>query len=226
MRYRGWLFAATLAVACVPVLAEDAAPGAKKAEKKPEKKAERKMRVPVDSPALERRVGDAQTILVGEAVRIYFVDRRYQEVPYIRAAGEGSNRTAMILVKVARVLHPANANISNRILVPIETNKGDIFSDRRSPYDEEVARYVGKQGIWFGEIVVRTESGDEKMVRKPLEDPLTFLHAWDSKKRPVASSVPLAQLKEVESAIKRVKLGKQTVAKEESVEAPVPQQGK
>ena len=76
MQYRGWLVAATLALGCVPVLAEDVAPGIKKAEKKSEKKAERKMRAPVDSQALDRRVGDAKTIFVGEAVRIYFVDRR------------------------------------------------------------------------------------------------------------------------------------------------------
>jgi hypothetical protein len=192
-------------------------------EPEPKKKAAKKARAPVESPALDRRVGDAKTIFVGEAVRIYFVDRRYQEVPYIRAAGEGPNRSAMILVKVAKVLHPANADISSRILVPIETNKGDIFSDHRSPYDEQVARYVGKQGIWFGDIVVRTDSGDDKIGRKPLEDPLTFLQAWDSKKRPVASALPIAQLKEVEGSIKRVKLARQTVAKEEVAEPARPE---
>ena len=217
MQYRGWLIAAMLAFACGPALAEDAAP------KKAAKKAAKKERAPVESPALDRRVGDAKTIFVGEAVRIYFVDRRFQEVPYIRASGDGPNRAAMILVKVARVLHPANAEISSRVLVPIETSKGDIFSDHKSPYDEQVARYVGKQGIWFGDIVVRKDSGDEKIGRKPLEDPLTFLQAWDSKKRPVASAVPIAQLKEVEGSIKRVKLGRQTVAKEEPAEPARPE---
>jgi hypothetical protein len=207
MQYRGWLIAAAIALACAPALAEDAEPAAKNAKSKPAKKAAMKTRAPGGLPAVDRRVADAKTIVVGEAVRIYFVDRRYQEVPYIRAAGEGPNRAAMILVKVAKVLHPANAEVSGRILVPIETNKGDIFSDRRSPYDEEVARYVGKQGIWFGDIVVRTDSGDDRIGRKPLEDPLTFLQAWDSKKRPVASAVPVAQLKEVEASINRVKKG-------------------
>src|SRR5689334_13049901 len=108
MQCRGWLIAAMLTLACGPTLADDVKPEAKKIAKK----AAKKERAPVESPALDRRVGDAKTIFVGEAVRIYFVDRRYQEVPYIRAAGEGPNRSAMILVKVAKVLHPANAEIS------------------------------------------------------------------------------------------------------------------
>jgi hypothetical protein len=209
MRYRGWLIAAMLVLAWAPVQAQDAEPKAKKAAKK--------ARAPVESPAVDRRVADAKTIVVGDAVRIYFVDRRYQEVPYIRALGDGPNKTAMILVKVTKVLHPANAAVPERLLIPIVTSKGDIFSDGRSPYDEEVARHVGKPGIWFGDVVVRVDYGDEKSGRKPLEDPLAFLQSWDSKKRPVASSLPVAQLKEVETSIKRVKLAKAVPAPEEKV---------
>jgi hypothetical protein len=177
-------------------------------EGEPKKKAAKKARAPVESPALDKRIAAAKMIVVGDAVRIYFVDRRYQETPYIRAAGEGSAKSAMILIKVTKVLQPADAIVPERVLIPIETSKGDIFSDGRSPYDEEVARHVGKPGIWFGELVVRLDYGDDKSGRKPLEDPLAFLQSWNSKKRPVASSLPIAQLKEVEAGINRVKLAK------------------
>lgn len=204
-----WAMLLLMVLTAVPAMAGEAA-------KKPAKKA----RAPVESPALDKRIAAAKMIVVGDAVRIFFVDRRYQEAPYIRAAGEGPAKTAMILVKVTKVLHPANAEVPARLFVPIETSKGDIFSDGRSPYDEEVARRVGKPGIWFGNLVVRTDYGDDKIGRKPLEEPLTLLQSWDSKKRPVASSLPIAQLKEVERSIHRVKLAKQMVAKEEALETP------
>jgi hypothetical protein len=174
-------------------------------EAEPKKKVVKKTRAPVELPALDRRIANAKMIVVGDAVRIFFVDRRYQEAPYIRAAGDGPTKTAMILVKVTKVLHPANAEVPARLFVPIETSKGDIFSDGRSPYDEQVARHVGKPGIWFGELKVVTEIGDDKSARKPLEDPIALLQAWDAKKRPVVSSLPIAQLKEVEASIARVK---------------------
>ena len=100
-------------------------------------------------------------------------------------------------------------------MVPIETSKGDIFGDARSPYDELVERHVGKQGIWFGEIVVRADYGDDRSGRKPLEEPVTLLQSWDAKRKPAVSSLPIKQLKEVEASISRVRLAKQTLAKEE-----------
>jgi hypothetical protein len=185
-----------LAALASPVLANEG-----EAKKKPAKKE----RAPVESPAIDKRVAEAKVIFVGEGTRIFFIDRRYQEVPYIRALGEGTSKSALISVRVVKVLHSTNVEMPTRVFVPIETNKGDIFGDARSVYDEQVERYVGKQNVWFGEIVVRTDYGDEKSGRKPLEDPLTFLQAWDSKKRPIASVLPIAQLKEVENSIKRTK---------------------
>lgn len=195
-----------LAVALVaPAIAGEAEP-------KAVKKAARKAKAPAsaESPALDKRVAGAAAIFVGEATRIYFVDRRFQEAPYIRAAGDGATKSAMILVKVTKVLHPANADVPGRVLIPIETSK-DIFGDGRSPYDEQVERHVGKPGIWFGEIVVRNDYGDEKAGRKPLEDPVTLLQSWDAKKRPAVNSLPIKQLKEVENSIARVKKGRDEV---------------
>ena len=184
----------------------------------PKKKVAKKAKAPVESPALDRRVADAATIFIGEGMRIYFVDRRYQEVPYIRAMGDGEIKSAMILVKVVKVLHPANAEAPARVLVPIETRK-EIFGEGRSPYDEQVERHVGKQGIWFGEIVVRTDYGNDRSGRRPLEEPVTLLQSWDAKRKPAVSSLPIKQLKEVEASIGRVKLAKQTLAKEERANA-------
>ena len=193
------VLAAMLAFTSATAFAEEAEP-----KKKPAKKA----RAPADSTAVDRRVAGASTIFIGEGMWIYFIDRRYQEVPYIRAVGEGANKSALIAVKVVKVLHPPNAELPAKVLVPVATHKGDIASDAPSPYDDLVGRYVGKQNIWFGELAVRSDYGDDKSGRKPLEDPLTFLQAWDSKKRPIVSALPIEQLKNVEGSIKRVKKGR------------------
>ena len=186
-----------MALACGTALAGEPA-------KKPVKKA--KSAAPVDSSSLDKRVADAATIFVGEGVRIYFVDRRYQEVPYIRAVGEGADRSAMVVVKVVKVLHPPGASVPDKIFVPIETSR-NVLGEGRSPYDAQVERHVGKQGIWFGEIVVRTDYGEGAGL-KPLEEPITLLQSWDAKRRPVANPLPIKQLKEVVDSISRVKAEK------------------
>ena len=170
---------------CAPVLA---------AEAKSRKKAESAL----DVSALEKRVADSKHVFVGEGVRIYFVDRRYRETPYIRAEGSGAIKSAVVVVKVTKLLHPGAAEIPGHVLVPIETSR-DAFGAGNSPYDREVERLVGKQGIWFGEIVVRKEAGDGQ----PLEDPVTLLQAGDSKRRPTASPLPMRYLKEVNDSIAR-----------------------
>lgn len=185
--------------------------------KKPAKKT--KSVAPVDPASLDKRVADAKVVFVGEATRIYFVDRRYQEVPYIRAEGEGATRSAMVAVKVVKVLRSANTNVPERVLVPIETTK-DIFGEGKSPYDTLVEQRVGKQGVWFGEIVVRRDYGDDKSGRRQLEEPVTLLQSGDPKRRTAVSPLPIEQLKDVEAAIARVKSGKTVVAAEPSAEKP------
>ena len=186
--------------------------------KKPAKKA--KSVAPFDPSSLDKRVAESKTIFVGEGARVYFVNRQYQETPYIRAAGDGADRSAMIVVKVVKVLHPPGASMPEKILVPIETSK-NILGEGRSPYDEQVARHIGKQGIWFGEIVVRREYG-EGPGRKPLEDPITVLESGskDAKRKTAASPLPIAQLKDVDAAVARVKSGKTMVAVEPQAEKP------
>ena len=171
--------------------------------KKPAKKA--KSVVPFDSSSLDKRVAESKTIFVGEGARVYFVNRQYQETPYIRAAGEGADRSAMIVVKVVKVLHPPGASVPEKIFVPIETSR-NVLGEGRSPYDEQVARHVGKQGIWFGEIVVRREYG-EGPGRKPLEAPVTVLQSAsvDAKRKLAANSLPIKDLNEVVASINRVK---------------------
>ena len=172
--------------------------------KKSAKKA--KSAAPVDSSSLDKRVAEAPAIFVANAVRIYFVDRRHQEVPYIRAAGEGSRKNALMLLKVTKVLHPANANVPERVVVPLETTR-DVFGDGKSLYEQQTERYVGKQAVWFGEVkVVRDFSGDGSG-RKPLEDPVNLLVTGDAKRKQPAtiSPVPIEQLKDVESSIARIK---------------------
>jgi len=203
------ILAAAIAFACGSVLASEPA-------KKPAKKA--KSAAPIDSSSLDKRVADAPTIFVGEGMRIYFVDRQYRETPYIRAAGEGADRSAMVVVKVVKVLHPPGASVPEKIFVPIETSR-NVLGAGRSPYDEQVERHVRKQNIWFGEIVVRKEYG-EGAGRKPLEEPIAMLQSWDAKRRPVVNSLPIAHLKDVEAAVARVKSGKAVVAAEPPAEKP------
>ncbi len=170
---------------CVPALA---------AEAKPRKKAEPAL----DVSALQKRVGDSKHVFVGEGVRIYFVDRRYRETPYIRAEGAGATKSAMVVVKVVKILHPAGAENPGHVLIPMETSR-DVFGAGNSPYDREVERLVGKQAIWFGEIVMRKDAGDGK----PLEEPVTLLQAGDSRRRPTASPLPMRYLKDVNDSIAR-----------------------
>jgi hypothetical protein len=182
-------FAIVLAVCvCLPALAaEPAAKSRKKAESA------------LDASAMDKRIADSKHVFVGEGVRIYFVNRRYQETPYIRAEGGGAVKSAVLVVKVVRMLHPAAQN-PGQVLVPIETSR-DVFGTGNSPYDREVERLVGKQGIWFGEIVVRSDVEDGK----PFEDPVTLLQTGsaDAKRRPTASPLPMRYLKEVTNSIAR-----------------------
>jgi hypothetical protein len=179
---------------CVPALA---------AEAKSRKKAEPALDVSV----LEKRITDSKHVFVGEGVRIYFVDRRYRETPYIRAEGSGAIKSAVVVVKVTKLLHPGAGENPGQVLVPIETSR-DAFGAGNSPYDREVERLVGKQNIWFGEIVVRKDAGDGK----PLEDPVTLLQAGS--RRPTASPLPIRYLKEVNDSIAR-KGGTQAAALKE-----------
>jgi hypothetical protein len=177
---------------CAPALGAEASKSKKKAAAGP------------DTAAIDRRVTDAKAIFIGEGTRIYFVDRQFREVPYIRAVGDGANKTAMVAVKVVKVLHPARGGVPERVLVPIETSR-DAYGQGRSPYDEQVARHVGKQVIWFGEVVVRQDYGDDKSGRKQLEEPVTLLQPRDPKRSPVADSLPIGQLRQVTDSIARVR---------------------
>jgi len=171
---------------------------ASEAASRSRKKADR----PPDTSAIDRRVAESKAILVGEGVRIFFVDRQYREVPYIRAAGDGAHKSAMVQVKVVKVLHGAGAESPAQILVPITTSR-DAFGEGRSPYDREVERLVGKQGIWFGEVAVRKEAGEGR----PLENPVTLLlpPATDAKRKGASPGpLPMTQLKHVTDSIARV----------------------
>lgn len=173
--------------------------------KKPAKPA--KSATPVDPSLLDKRVAESKTIFVGEGVRVYFVDRQYRETPYIRAAGDGADRSAMIVVKIVKVLHSHGASVPEKIMIPIETSR-NVLGEGRSPYDEQVARHIGKQGIWFGEIVVRKDYG-EGAGRKPLEDPVTVLQvgSGDAKRKLAVNSLAIKDLKEVVESINRIKAG-------------------
>jgi hypothetical protein len=170
---------------CAPALA---------AEAKSRKKAEPAL----DVSALEKRVADSKHVFVGEGVRIYFVDRRYRETPYVRAEGSGAVKSAVVVVKVTKLLHPAGAENPGHVLVPLETSR-DVFGSGNSPYDREVERLVGKPGIWFGEIVTRKDADDGR----PFEDPVTLLQAGDVRSRPAATPLPIRYLKEVNDSIVR-----------------------
>jgi hypothetical protein len=183
--FSGFLF-------CAPALAAEASKAKKKAAAGP------------DTAAIDRRVTDAKAIFIGEGTRIYFVDRQFREVPYIRAVGDGANKSAMVAVKVVKVLHPARGGVPERVLVPIETSR-DAYGQGHSPYDEQVQRHVGKQFIWFGEVVVRQDYGDDKSGRKQLEEPVTLLQPRDPKRSLVADSLPIGQLKQVTDSIARVR---------------------
>ena len=174
-------------VECLPAVAGEAP-----------SKSRRKAEPALDASALDKRVLDSKHVFVGEGVRIYFVDRRYRETPYIRAEGGGALKSAVVVVKVTKLLQPGAAENPGHVLVPIETSR-DVFGAGSSPYDREVERLVGKQGIWFGEIVVRKDAGDGKQ----LEDPVTLLQAADAKRRPAATPLPIKYLKEVNDSIAR-----------------------
>lgn len=155
------------------------------------------------APTIDKKVADSRTIFIGEGVRIYFVDRKLREVPYIRAAGAGANRTAMVVVKVVKVLHGADS--PGQVLVPIETNR-DAFGIGRSPYDGQVERHVGKQGIWFGDLAVHGDPGDERA-------PMTVLQSRTGEARaPAANPLPVKFLKEVTESIARVRAGGEKAA--------------
>jgi hypothetical protein len=174
---------------------EPAPKSAKKAKSAPAKSAP-------DASALDKRVAEAKHVFVGEGMRIYFVDRQFREVPYVRAAGDGAYKSAVVVVRVVDMLRSPGGEKPARVLVPIETSR-DVYGQGLSPFDRHVDQYVGKQGIWLGEVVVRKDYGDDKSGRKPLEDPVTLLQTPqpDAKRRVAAEPLPMTQLKQVKDSI-------------------------
>lgn len=177
--------AVAVAMVCVSAVAAEGEP------KRRAKKAEAPRAEPV---SLDQRIAESKYIFLGEGVRIYFLDRQYRETPYIRAADDGRMKSAALVVKVIRQLQPEKGEAPAQILVPISTDR-DVFGDGRSHYDQQVARLVGKKGIWFGDFVTVREYGDPRAPR-PLENPVTFF-----KSKTGATPLPDKQLKEVTAAI-------------------------
>jgi hypothetical protein len=195
MKFEGISLAAgalALCMSCAPAFA---------AEGETKKRAKAKaLQVRAEPVELDKRVAESKFIFVGEGVRIYFLDRQYRETPYIRAADEGKLKSAVLVVKVVKPLQPATGDLPAQILVPITTDR-DVFGEGRSHYDQQVARHVGKQGIWFGDFVTHNSYGDPKAPR-PLENPFTFFRTKTG-----ANPLPEKQLKEVAATISRVKGG-------------------
>jgi len=160
-----------------------------------------------DPVTVDERVADARAIFVGEPMRIYFVDYRYREIAYIRAAGYGTARNAMMVVKVKKVLHAPPGDFPAQVLVPVYTTR-DVFNDGPSPYDRMVERYVGKQAIWLGEVVTIKHWGDDKNPQ-PLEDPVVTFQARsaDGQRRVFPTPYDIRRLNEISDTIARVKAG-------------------
>ena len=181
-----WMGVIALVMTCALAFAAEGEPKKRAKAKAPQVRAE-----PVD---LDQRVAESKFIILGEGVRIYFIDRWYREAPYIRAADEGRLKSAVLVVKVLKQLQPAAGEAPAQILVPIATDK-DVFGEGRSHYDQQVARLVGKQGIWFGELATINSYGDPKAPR-PLDNPVTFFRSKSG-----TTPLPEKQLKEVVASI-------------------------
>jgi hypothetical protein len=179
--------AIALAMMCAPALAAEGETKKRAKAKAPQARAE-----PVE---LDQRVAESKFIFLGEGVRIYFLDRQYRETPYIRAADDGKLKSAVLVVKVVKPLYPTRGDVPAQILVPISTDR-DVFGEGRSHYDHQVARYVGKQGIWLGDFTTINSYGDPKAPR-PLENPFTFFRSKSG-----TTPLPEKQLKEVVASIK------------------------
>ena len=191
-----WVGTLALLVTCAPVLAAEGEPKKRAKAKAPQVRAE-----PVE---MDKRVAESKFIFLGEGVRIYFLDRQYRETPYIRAADDGKLKSAVLVVKVVKSLQAATGDIPVQILVPISTDR-DVFGEGRSHYDQQVARHVGKQGIWFGDFETRSSYGDPKAPR-PLENPVTFFRSKSG-----TTPLPEKQLKEVVASIKSKAEGPSTL---------------
>jgi hypothetical protein len=104
-------------------------------------------RVP-DRVTLDQRVAGATFIFVGEGRRIYFVNCRYEEVPYEQAAALDTSRMAFIEIEVSTPLLPRKWTEGNKVIIPITTS-AERQASGRIPYNELASRHVGRQGIYF-----------------------------------------------------------------------------
>lgn len=177
------------------------------AESEPKKKARTKTVQRAEPVSLEERVAQSRAIFVGEPMRIYFVNYQYREIAYIRSAGYGTARNAMMVVKVQKVLHAPPGDFPSQVLVPVYTTR-DVFGEGPSPYDRMVQRYVGKPAIWMGEVVTIRHYGNEKNPR-PLEDPVVTFQARapDGDRRVFPAPYDIKRLNEVSDAVARIKGG-------------------
>lgn len=177
------------------------------AESEPKKKGKPGAVQRAEPVSLDDRVAQSRAIFVGEPMRIYFVNYQYREISYIRSAGYGTARNAMMVVKVKKVLHAPPGDFPEQVLVPVYTTR-DVFGEGPSPYDRMVERYVGKQAIWMGEVITIKHWGDDKNPQ-PIEDPVVTFQARapDGQRRVFPAPYDIKRLNEVNEAIARVKAG-------------------
>lgn len=124
--------------------------------------AERPIFEPPAQVTLDQRVEAADFIFIGEARRVFFVDRRYREVPYEKAAQVNKVKAAMLEVQVLKPLFPQPWPGEVTALIPLTAWKGSQPGERGS-YDELVDQHVGKRGIYFTsrtEIYYELPTGD------------------------------------------------------------------
>lgn len=173
-----------------------------------------------DTVTVDQRVAESSFIFVGEPTRIYFADHEYKEVPYEQSyvvselppgAGGGQARRALLEIKVVRVLWSNDARERGYVLRSLSTRK-ESRDGRPSGYDENVAKYLGRQGIWFGSFSIvrqyseRTPDGSGhtfKAIRVPVE--LFRVKSWHARLHVVPNPMPIEHLDEVLDSVRRVR---------------------
>jgi hypothetical protein len=173
-----------------------------------------------DTVTVDQQVAESSFIFIGEPVRIYFADHEYREVPYEQSyvvselppgAGGGQVRRALLEIKVVRILWKSDARERPHVVRSLSIRK-EAREGWPSSYEESVKKYLGRQGIWFGNFSIvkqyseRTPDGSGhtfKAIRVPVE--LFREKSWSARLHVVPNPMPIDHLDEVLDSIRRVR---------------------
>jgi len=154
-----------------------------------------------ESLTMDDKVNGAQYVFVGKAVRIYFVDKNYEEIK--EPLTLSGFQPAVLEVNVQSTLYPSDWQPPEHVLVGISSSVRKEGSSS-SMFQEQQERYVGRELIYFlnKQRITRYAGHDKTSQRRELLVRYYFPKFFPLK-GPRDNPLQLSYLEQVKESVKR-----------------------